>query len=166
MDFHFSLPPRAVPRRACPSRGGPIHPESGLSIPRRAYPSRGGPIHPEAGLSVPRRAYLFRGGPIHPDAGLSQTFVRLRRRSVAPENAREFTSTRDFRARPVWVSGLITSERYSPRASRKHRDARGLYRGTSLIRKRAPLGPYSRTMPRALWWPYGGLLFLMSEVPL
>jgi len=25
------------------------------------------------------------------------------------------------------------------------------YRGTSLIRKRIPLGPYSRTMPRALW---------------
>jgi len=27
-----------------------------------------------------------------------------------------------------------------------------LYRGTSLIRNSAPLGPYSRTMPRALWW--------------
>jgi len=26
------------------------------------------------------------------------------------------------------------------------------YRGTSLIRNNAPLGPYSRTMPRALWW--------------
>ena len=25
------------------------------------------------------------------------------------------------------------------------------YRGTSLIRKRPPLGPYSRAMPRALW---------------
>ena len=25
------------------------------------------------------------------------------------------------------------------------------YRGTSLIRNSAPLGPYSRTMPRALW---------------
>jgi hypothetical protein len=34
------------------------------------------------------------------------------------------------------------------------------YRGTSLIRKRTPLGTYSRAMPRALWW------FLMSEVPL
>ena len=28
-----------------------------------------------------------------------------------------------------------------------------LARGTSLIRNSAPLGPYSRTMPRALWWP-------------
>ena len=26
------------------------------------------------------------------------------------------------------------------------------YRGTSLMRKRTPLGPYSRTMPRGLWW--------------
>ena len=26
------------------------------------------------------------------------------------------------------------------------------YRGTSLIRNKAPLGPYSRTMPMALWW--------------
>ena len=30
------------------------------------------------------------------------------------------------------------------------------YRGTSLIRNHAPLGPYSRTMPRALWWSLGG----------
>ena len=27
-----------------------------------------------------------------------------------------------------------------------------LYRDTSLIRKRLLLGPYSRLMPRALWW--------------
>ena len=40
------------------------------------------------------------------------------------------------------------------------------YRETSLIRNSAPLGPYSRTMPRALWWSLGGGLFLMSEVPL
>ena len=26
------------------------------------------------------------------------------------------------------------------------------YRGTSFIRNSAPLGPYSRTVPRALWW--------------
>ena len=40
------------------------------------------------------------------------------------------------------------------------------YRVTSLIRHSAPLGPYSRTMHGALWWPRGGGLFLMSEVPL
>jgi len=28
----------------------------------------------------------------------------------------------------------------------------GVYRGTSLIRNSAPLGPYSRTIPRVLWW--------------
>ena len=28
------------------------------------------------------------------------------------------------------------------------------------------LGPYSRTIPRALWWSLGGGLFLVSEVPL
>ena len=26
------------------------------------------------------------------------------------------------------------------------------YRGTSLIRNKAPLGPYIRIMPMALWW--------------
>ena len=40
------------------------------------------------------------------------------------------------------------------------------YRGTSLITKRHPLGPYTRTMPRDIWWPWGGVRFLMSEVPL
>ena len=40
------------------------------------------------------------------------------------------------------------------------------YRGTSLIRNCLPLGPYSRAMPRALWWFLGGGAFLMSEVPL
>jgi len=29
---------------------------------------------------------------------------------------------------------------------------RPCYRGASLIRNRLPLGPYSRHMPRALWW--------------
>jgi hypothetical protein len=33
--------------------------------------------------------------------------------------------------------------------------------GTSAL-----LGPYSRTMPRALWRTQGGLLLLMSEAPL
>ena len=30
-----------------------------------------------------------------------------------------------------------------------------LYKGTWLIRKRTPLGSYSRTMPRGLWWSQG-----------
>ena len=40
------------------------------------------------------------------------------------------------------------------------------YRRTSLIRNSTPIGPYSRTMSRVLWWFKGGRLFLMSEVPL
>jgi hypothetical protein len=40
------------------------------------------------------------------------------------------------------------------------------YRGTSLLRNSAPLAPYSRTMARALWWSWGGVLILMSEEPL
>ena len=39
-------------------------------------------------------------------------------------------------------------------------------RGISIIRNSAPLAPYSRTMPRALWWSSGGGLFHMSDVPL
>ena len=31
-----------------------------------------------------------------------------------------------------------------------------LYRSTSLIRNTPLLGPYSRTMPRVLWWSEGG----------
>ena len=41
-----------------------------------------------------------------------------------------------------------------------------VYRGTSLIRITPLIGPYSRTIPRVLWWSQGGGLFLMSEVPL
>ena len=33
------------------------------------------------------------------------------------------------------------------------------------MRNSADLGPYSRAMPRALWWSSGGGLFLISEVP-
>ena len=40
------------------------------------------------------------------------------------------------------------------------------YRGTSLTRKRTPLGPYRRPMPRVLGGPQVGGRFLMGEVPL
>jgi hypothetical protein len=42
----------------------------------------------------------------------------------------------------------------------------GGYRGTSLKKKRLPLGPYHRHMPRALWWFWGDVIFLMSGVTL
>ena len=44
--------------------------------------------------------------------------------------------------------------------------AEGGYWGTLLIRNSAPLGTYSRTMPRVLGGSWGGGLFLMGEVPL
>ena len=40
--------------------------------------------------------------------------------------------------------------------TRSPRSGASLYRGTSLIRNCPPLGPYSRTMPKALWCPGGG----------
>ena len=40
------------------------------------------------------------------------------------------------------------------------------YRGTSLIKNNPCLGSYSRLKPKALWWSFGGALFLMREVPL
>ncbi|KAJ1473209.1 hypothetical protein T484DRAFT_3365307 [Baffinella frigidus] len=57
---------------------------------------------------------------------------------------------------------LGCSYMYAPRKS----TTAGPYRGTSLMRNRLPVGPYSRTMPRVLWWSWGGGQFLMSEVPL
>ena len=41
-----------------------------------------------------------------------------------------------------------------------------LYRGTSLIRERAPLGPYRRPMLKVLGGSKVGGRFLMGEVPL
>jgi len=37
-------------------------------------------------------------------------------------------------------------------AWRAGRQQAAAYRGTSLIRNNPPVGPYSRPMPRALWW--------------
>ena len=53
--------------------------------------------------------------------------------------------------------------RQPPPSPPAHRE---LYRGTSLIRKRTPLGPYRRPMPRVLGWSQGGGRFFMGEVPL
>ena len=41
-----------------------------------------------------------------------------------------------------------------------------MYRGTTLVGKCTPLGPYRRPMPRASWWSWGGGRVLMSQVPL
>ena len=44
------------------------------------------------------------------------------------------------------ISFAVRSSSMSPKRPLKS------YRGASLIRTRPPLGPYSRTMIRALWW--------------
>jgi len=41
-----------------------------------------------------------------------------------------------------------------------------VYRGTSLTRKRTPLGAYRRLIPRGLGGSYEGERFLLSEIPL
>jgi len=65
-----------------------------------------------------------------------------------------------FRSKSLHPLELLTScTAAAPAAvgwSLSGRGAARTYRGTSLIRNRAPLGPYSRIMPMALLWPYGG----------
>ena len=63
----------------------------------------------------------------------------------------------------------IPGDRGRSRVTSPCTSALATYRGTSRIRNRVLIGPYSRTMPKALRWYYGGPgggLFLMSEVPL
>ena len=64
--------------------------------------------------------------------------------------------------RPPISYFLLTGE---PRSAATYFVSR-VYSDTLLIRNSGRLGPYSRTMPRALWLPEGGGIFLMSEVPL
>ena len=66
--------------------------------------------------------------------------------------------------RPFGSDSLLT---LSARGARPHSlGALRAYRGTSLIRKRTPLGPYRRPIPRVLGGSKGGGRFLMSEPPL
>ena len=51
-------------------------------------------------------------------------------------------------------------------ASRQRCALHAFYRGTSLIRKRPPLGPFRRPLPRVLGGSKGGGRFLMGEMPL
>ena len=58
---------------------------------------------------------------------------------------------------PFWAFGFIFSFRFFKLPTQ---------RGTSLTRKRTPLGPYRRPMPRVLGGSQGVVRFLMGEVPL
>ena len=64
-------------------------------------------------------------------------------------NQPKLSSTFRFRINLSCGDGLLLLVCYC----RVSTQSQSPYRGTSLIRSRLPLGPYSRTMPRALWGP-------------
>ena len=97
---------------------------------------------PEASVSISRRAYLSRGRSVFPkEACLS------RGGCICPEADNRPEAGLSVPEGAACVRG-------------------GVYRGTSPMRKRPPLGPYSRAVPRILGGSEGGWRFLMSEVPL
>ena len=61
---------------------------------------------------------------------------------------------------------MLPSDSRNSSTENQARGSLGRYRGSSLVRKRAPLGPYSRPLPRVLWRSSGGGRFLLGEVPL
>ena len=76
----------------------------------------------------------------------------------------KITSSREHTHPPRERALRRTPSLRRPPVSQYRRELR--YRCTSLIRNIPHLGPYSRPMPRALRWSYGGGQFLMGEVPL
>jgi len=52
------------------------------------------------------------------------------------------------------VRDQVSSPTYNGRRLQNLAEATLLHKGTSLVSNSAPLGPYSGTMPAALWWPY------------
>jgi len=100
-------------------------------------------ISPEVGQPAPSSRYRCRANSAHirqsrPESGLGlqvkvrNTFKVVRKRLC--------TAPRSRRNRVAFEHQLATG-----------RSVFIGYRGTSLIRNRRRLGPYSRTMPRALW---------------
>ena len=60
---------------------------------------------------------------------------------------------------------IAASSAFMPERTHKHLVNPDPLQGY-LAHKKLLLGPYSRTLPRALWRPWGGGQFLMGEVPL
>ena len=74
-----------------------------------------------------------------------------------------YHSTLGLRVRKKKTKTPIASQNavfVTTRNPAKRDRASHFYRGTSIIRDSAPLGAYSRTMPRTLWWSQGGGSFL------
>jgi len=81
--------------------------------------------------------------------------------SELSEEARPCEVSRSLRVKPTPESfvaamrGLALSlygSNLTPSPHEGYIARRRSYRGSLLIRNSTPLGPYSRTMPRALWW--------------
>ena len=97
-------------------------------------------------------------------------------RDARPAPLRERERGRWLRALPekedltAWWSRTakaeVVLEGHTRRSGRLGVVAAGRYRGTSLIRSRLTLGPFSRPLSGALRWSYGRRRFLMSEVTL
>ena len=83
-----------------------------------------------------------------------------RRQTLHRRDVRRTTCTTYM---PYRMFGCVVEARNM--AKRKVRLNPKLYRGTSLIRNSETLGPYSRTMPRALWCPWGGVLPAARPMP-
>ena len=76
-----------------------------------------------------------------------------------------FFSTNVFQTIQVVPSLLSSDTAHIPPCPARGRLPGG-YRGTSLIRNTLLLGPFSRTLPRVLWWSLGGGgCFLLARYP-
>ena len=108
--------------------------------------------------------------PLKYQKGLKVSEMDLRRAHQPPRRAR-LNKNKDLFAREggvleIFLEVASLHQEQSPPGEGGLGAGVGSSRGTSLIRSRVSLGPYIRTMPRALWWSLEGGLFLMSEVPL
>ena len=94
-------------------------------------------------------------------------FCRARLHHKSVDFMREFEPREsDFLERVGAIDACAGCKRLYSKFQGLEDKSQGLNRGTSLIINRFLLGTYGRTMPRALRWSWGGVLFLMSEVPL
>ena len=80
-----------------------------------------------------------------------------------PESTAMYSPATTYFGFRVWGLKPIQAQ---PMSEMVQADSIARYRATSLIRNCHSLGPYSRPVPRTLWWSWGEGLFRMSKVPL
>jgi hypothetical protein len=107
-----------------------------------------------------------------PSSSIPQVASRLMRPALEPVLARTYVGS-SLTALPLMDRKRQRESQEGDSCAALRDAAQGLhrvrwqaYRGTSLLRNSASLGPTIRTRPRALWLSYGGVLFLVSEVTL